>query len=55
MGMFVAAYLVVWLAVVLYVARLGVHQRRLLDTVETIRSELERSTDDPGHPESMAA
>lgn len=55
MEMFVAAYLVVWLAVVLYVARLGIHQRRLLDTVETLRLELERSADEPEHPESMAA
>ncbi len=55
MGMFVAAYLVVWLAVVLYVARLGVHQRRLLETVDSIRAELERSTDEPEHPESVAA
>jgi CcmD family protein len=55
MEMFVAAYLVVWLAVVLYVARLGVHQRRLLHTVKTLQLELERSTEEPEHPESMAA
>jgi CcmD family protein len=29
MEMFVAAYLIVWLAVACYVARLGWHQRRL--------------------------
>jgi CcmD family protein len=35
---FGAAYMIVWLAVVLYVARLTVHQRRLRDKVERLRA-----------------
>jgi CcmD family protein len=38
MGTFVAGYLIVWLAVVLYVARLGRRQRQLQSQFETFQS-----------------
>jgi CcmD family protein len=36
MGAFVAAYVIVWLAVAAYVARLGVRQRQLKDRVDAL-------------------
>jgi len=42
MGTFVAAYVAVWLAVVLYVARLGAEQRRLARSVESLQLRLEQ-------------
>jgi len=38
MGTFVAGYLIVWLAVVLYVARLGRRQRQLQEQLEAFQS-----------------
>ncbi len=43
MGMFAAAYLVVWLAVVLYVLWLGVRQRRLQRAIEALELHFEQS------------
>jgi len=37
MGTFVAAYAVVWLALAAYVARLGLRQRRLEQTLDQLR------------------
>jgi CcmD family protein len=54
MGEFVTAYLVVWLAAVLYLARLDARQRRLAQAVETLRSQFEQS-DRPNEPRSAAA
>jgi len=42
MGTFVAAYTVVWLVVVLYVAWLGAQQRRLAKSVESLQLRLEQ-------------
>ncbi len=41
MGTFVTAYAVVWLAVVLYVARLGAEQRRIRQALEALESRRE--------------
>lgn len=41
----VIAYLVVWLAVVVYVARLGVRQRSLLRIVNTLVAQSDQSQD----------
>ncbi len=38
MGTFVAGYTIVWLAVVLYVGRLGRRQQRLRREIEILRS-----------------
>jgi CcmD family protein len=40
MGTFVAGFIVVWLAVVLYVARLGRAQRRLLEKCDALHEAL---------------
>ena len=54
MGAFVAAYAAVWLAVVLYVARLGVQQRRLTRTAEGLQLRLEERESEQ-RPSSRAA
>ncbi len=54
MTAFVAAYAAVWLAVVLYVARLGAQQRRLARTAESLRLRLEERGDER-RPPSLAA
>lgn len=54
MATFVAAYLVIWLAVVLYVARLGAGQRRLQRDLEALKSGL-KQREDPQPPVSRAA
>ena len=40
MGTFIAAYLVIWLAVACYVALLGVRQHRLAKEIEELRAEV---------------
>ncbi|MFH1267124.1 MAG: CcmD family protein [Planctomycetota bacterium] len=54
MGTFVTAYLVVWLAVLFYVVRLGACQRRLERSLKALESQF----DEPGtsqEPTSKAA
>ncbi len=41
MGTFIATYAIVWLAAVLYLARLRTHQRRLEAMVRTLRSRVQ--------------
>ena len=43
MGTLMTAYLVVWLAVVLYAARLGARQRQLTRDLEALERRLDRS------------
>lgn len=43
MGTFVAAYTIVWLALVVYVGRLGVRQRRLWQQLKSIQAEVDRT------------
>jgi len=40
MGTFMAAYLAVWLAVVLYVGRMGVRQQNLQRTLDSLQERL---------------
>ena len=47
MGTFVTAYLAVWLAVLLYVVRLGARQRRLERSLRALETRLE----EPGRSE----
>lgn len=54
MGTFVAGYLIVWLAVVLYVARLGRRQRRLQEELEALKSAWQ-AQEDTGEARSKAA
>ena len=54
MVMFAAAYLTVWLAVVLYIARMSVIQGRIERTLETIQSELESMGDSENVPSKAA-
>jgi CcmD family protein len=54
MGAFVAAYLVVWMAVVMYVLRLGARQRRLRRAIEALELHCEQSQP-RGEPTSTAA
>ena len=42
MGLFVAAYLVVWIAVVVYVLWLGARQRRLRRAIEALELAFEQ-------------
>ena len=42
METFVTAYLALWLAVVLYVGRLGLRQRRLQQMVDALQEHLQR-------------
>ncbi len=41
MTTFVTAYLIVWLAVLLYVVRLGRRQRRLAETIQCLERRIE--------------
>lgn len=41
MATFAAAYLIVWLAVVLYIVRLERRQRSLVRTIQSLRSQLQ--------------
>jgi len=43
MSWFVIAYVIVWVGVVLYLARLGAEQRRLSRALEALRSQVEDS------------
>jgi CcmD family protein len=53
---FAAAYLIVWLAVVLYIVRLERRQRSLVHTIQSLRSQLQdRSQDTQEHRVSKAA
>lgn len=54
METFVAAYLIVWLAVVLYVGRLHTRQRRLERALEALQLDREGSQGSEG-PTSKAA
>jgi CcmD family protein len=45
MGTFMTAYLAVWLAVVLYVGRLGVRQRGLQQTLDALQERMRRDAD----------
>ena len=54
MGTFVTAYLAAWLAVMLYVLRLGAAQRRLEQNLEALQSQFDR-LEDPEEPASKAA
>jgi len=51
---FIAAYVIVWLAVVLYVTRLGARQRRLYRSLEDLKSQLD-SQHTQERPPSVAA
>ncbi len=54
MGTFIAAYLAVWLAVMLYVVRLGARQRRLEENLQALEARLAQ-TRDREEPTSKAA
>jgi len=54
MGTFVTAYVSVWLAVLLYVVRLGARQRRLEQNLKALQSQLDESKTPEG-PTSKAA
>jgi CcmD family protein len=54
MGTLVAGYLLVWFAVVLYVARLGRRQRQLRASFEDVQAAC-RWPDDEGESRSRAA
>jgi CcmD family protein len=45
MGTFMTAYLAVWLAVVIYVGRLGVRQRRLQQTLDALQQRMQHEAD----------
>jgi CcmD family protein len=42
METFIAAYLIIWLAVTAYVAMLGVRQRRLAALITSLHSQMEK-------------
>jgi CcmD family protein len=54
MGTFVTAYLAAWLAVMLYLLRLGARQRRLEQNLEALQSQFDRM-ENPKEPASEAA
>ena len=54
METFVTAYLVVGLAVVLYVGRMGVRQRRLQQTLDVLQERMQQA-DEAGQPPAKAA
>lgn len=56
MGMFAAAYLVVWLGTLLYVMWLGAEQRRLQRTLESLQLQIEQPEHEkPECPPATAA
>jgi len=54
MGTFVTAYLAVWLAVLLYVVRLGARQTRLQRSLRALESQFDQ-IENPEEPTSEAA
>ena len=54
MTTFAIAYMVVWLAVVLYLARMGSCQRQLAARIESLRTQLEEPSREQ-KPKSKAA
>jgi CcmD family protein len=49
MIMLITAYIIVWLAIFLYIARLHVEQRRLTRGLETLQSLLQKSERGESH------
>ncbi len=54
METFMTAYVAVWLAVMLYVARMGIRQRRLQQTLDDLQAQIEQDVDS-GEPPAKAA
>lgn len=54
MGTFMAAYLAVWLAVVLYVGRMGVRQRCLQQTLDALQERMQHEADKREPPAKSA-
>ena len=54
MGTFMTAYLAVWLAVVIYVGRMGVRQRGLQRTLEGLQDRMQREADKRQPPAKSA-
>jgi len=54
MGTFLAAYLVIWLALALYVHRLTARQRQIESQLQTLRQQMEESDDRDRAPSSAA-
>ena len=54
METFMTAYVAVWLAVMLYVARMGMRQRRLQQTLDALQAQIEQDIDS-GEPSPKAA
>ncbi|MCA9139400.1 MAG: CcmD family protein [Planctomycetales bacterium] len=50
METFIAAYAAVWFAVVLYLGRLGMQQRRLQNQIDLIRRTESRASESPQSP-----
>lgn len=46
MQTFITAYLVIWLAMLLYVARIGVRQRRLQQTLDALQRRLNQHAEE---------
>jgi CcmD family protein len=54
METFMMAYLAVWLAVVLYVGRLGVRQRHLQQTLDALQERMQHEADNSESPAKAA-
>ncbi len=54
MGTFMTAYLVVWLAVVLFVGRLGVRQHRLQRALDALRQQMQHESSHSEPPAKAA-
>ena len=54
METFMTAYLAVWLAVVLYVGRLGVRQRLLQQSLDALQERMQHEADNSESPSKAA-
>ena len=54
METFMTAYLAVWLAVVLYVGRLGVRQRHLQQSLDALQERMQHEADNSESPAKAA-
>ena len=54
MQTFVTAYVAVWLAVMFYVGRMGLRQRRMQQTLDALQARIQQDADDGEQPAKAA-
>lgn len=55
METFISAYLAVWFAVVIFVARMGIRQRQLQDSIESLQKRIGQGPETGTAPEEVTS